>query len=94
MARYSGLPPLLLSPRRFAGPVRAQVGEPNGEFEGAVLFEVMMGDPRSWGEEPEAFDAALAARGAEALPDPPLEFPAWLADLRTHWAGSPPGTGE
>ena len=62
--------------------------------EGAVLFEVMMGDPRSWGDEPEAFDAALAARGAEALPDPPLEFPAWLADLRTHWAGTPPDTED
>jgi hypothetical protein len=58
--------------------------------EGAVLFEVMMGDPRSWGDDPGAFEAALAARGAEALPDPPLEFPAWLADLRAHWAGGPP----
>ncbi len=57
--------------------------------EGAVMFEVMMGDPRSWGDDPEAFEAALAARGAEVLPDPPLEFPAWLADLRAHWAGDP-----
>ena len=48
--------------------------------EGAVMFEVMMGDPRSWGDEPEAYEAALAAQGAEALPDPPLEFPGWLAD--------------
>ena len=62
--------------------------------EGAVLFEVMMGDPRSWGEEPEAFDGALAARGAEALPDPPLEFPVWLTDLRAHWAGEAPRTEE
>ncbi len=51
-----------------------------------------MGDPRSWGDEPETFGEALAAHGAEALPDPPLEFPAWLTDLRAHWAGaSPPG---
>ena len=42
------------------------------------MFEVMMGDPRSWGDEPEAYEAALAAQGAEALPDPPLEFPGWL----------------
>jgi hypothetical protein len=55
-----------------------------------VLFEVMMGDPRSWGDDPEAFEAALAAQGAEPLPDPPLEFPAWLADLRSHWADEPP----
>ena len=52
---------------------------------GATLFEVMMGDPRSWGDDPEAFAAALAERGAEALPDPPLEFPPWLEDLRKHW---------
>lgn len=54
--------------------------------EGATLFEVMMGDPRSWGDDPEAFRRALAERGAEPLPDPPLEFPEWLEDLRTHWA--------
>ena len=48
--------------------------------EGAVLFEVMMGDPRSWGDEPEVFDAALAEHGSRrALPDPPLDYPAWLA---------------
>ncbi|HXN59914.1 MAG TPA: hypothetical protein VN886_05630 [Acidimicrobiales bacterium] len=58
--------------------------------EGAVLFEVMMGDPRSWGDDPEAFEAALAAQGAEPLPDPPLKFPTWLADLRSHWADEPP----
>jgi hypothetical protein len=52
---------------------------------GAVLFEVMMGDPRSWGDEPETFAATLAAHGAEALPDPPLEYPPWLEDLRAHW---------
>jgi hypothetical protein len=54
--------------------------------DGAVLFEVMMGDPRSWGDDPGSFEAALAARGATALPDPPLEFPAWISDLRSHWA--------
>lgn len=55
---------------------------------GAALFEVMMGDPRSWGEEPEAFERALAERGAEALPDPPLEFPPWLQDLRGRWGAT------
>ena len=54
--------------------------------EGCTMFEVMLGDPRSWGDEPEAFERVLAERGVEALPDPPLEFPAWLADLRQHWA--------
>jgi hypothetical protein len=57
------------------------------------MFEVMMGDPRSWGDRPEAFDAALAAAGAERLPDPPLRYPAWLADLRSHWADATPAPG-
>lgn len=61
------------------GPLRA--GEP-----GATLFEVMLGDPRSWGERPELFDAALADHGATALPDVELDYPEWLADLRHHWA--------
>jgi hypothetical protein len=68
-------------------PLGAAFGPVVAGPEGAVMFEVMMGDPRGWGDEPEAFEAALAAQGAEALPDPPLEFPPWLTDLRTHWAG-------
>lgn len=43
--------------------------------EGVVMFEVMMGDPRSWGDEPELFARALAERGATALPHPPLSLP-------------------
>ncbi len=53
--------------------------------DGATLFEVMMGDPRSWGDDPDAFRSVLAARGVEPLPDPPLAFPPWLEDLRQHW---------
>jgi len=66
---------------------------------GAVLFEVMMGDPRSWGDDPEAFQRALAEHGAEELPDPAIALPAWLEDLRGRWAvqdpvpGGPPGAG-
>ncbi len=63
------------------GPIRA------GE-EGAKLFEVMLGDPRSWGDQPEVYEAALADNGVTALPDPPLDFPDWLSDLRTSWAGA------
>jgi hypothetical protein len=44
-----------------------------------------MGDPRSWGDQPETFAAALAAEGAQALPDVPLDFPDWLEDLRSRW---------
>ena len=53
--------------------------------EGTVLLEVMMGDPRSWGDRPELFTEALAARGAEALPDPAIDLPDWLVDLRSRW---------
>ena len=56
--------------------------------EGCTMFEVMLGDPRSWGDQPEVFEKALADNGAEVLPDPPLEYPEWLEDLRTHWAGA------
>ena len=56
--------------------------------DGTLLFEVMMGDPRSWGDDPAAFEAALAAAGAEALPDPPITLPDWLVDRRQHWAGA------
>ena len=56
--------------------------------QGAVMFEVMLGDPRSWGDEPEVFDKALADNGVTALPDPPIDFPDWLQDLRTHWAAT------
>lgn len=60
------------------GPIRA------GD-RGAVLFEVMMGDPRSWGDDPESLDRMRADHGVEALPDVPLEFPPWLEDLRASW---------
>ncbi len=69
-------------------PLGAAFGPVVAGPEGAVMFEVMMGDPRSWGDKPEAYEAALAAQGAEALPDPALEFPEWLDDLRSHWAGA------
>ena len=49
---------------------------------GAVLFEVMLGDPRSWGDQPERFTEVLAEHGVEPLPDVPLDFPDWLSDLR------------
>lgn len=53
--------------------------------QGTLLLEVMMGDPRSWSDDPQAFLDALAEQGAEALPDPPIELPQWLVDLRGRW---------
>ncbi len=51
--------------------------------EGVVLFEVMMGDPRSWPADPEGFEKLLAERGASKLPNPPIELPDWLEDTRS-----------
>lgn len=73
-------------------PLGAAFGPVVAGPEGAVMFEVMMGDPRSWGDDPAAFEAALGSQGAMALPDPPLAFPAWLEDLRAQWA--PEGTSS
>jgi hypothetical protein len=58
--------------------------------EGTVLYEVMMGDPRSWGDDVEAFERVLAAQGAAILPDPEIELPDWLADLRDRWQTETP----
>jgi hypothetical protein len=57
---------------------------------GTVLLEVMMGDPRSWGDDAGAFERALAERGATALPDPDIELPEWLEDLRSRWVVDDP----
>lgn len=57
------------------GPIRA------GD-QGAVMFEVMMGDPQSWGDQPQAFTAALEAHGASALPHPPHIIPEPLLQRR------------
>ena len=49
---------------------------------GAVMFEVMMGDPRSWPADPAGFEKLLAEKRAVKLPDPPIELPDWLEDTR------------
>ena len=51
--------------------------------EGVTLYEVMMGDPRSWPDDPEGFEKLLAERGVEQLPNPPIDLPDWLEDTRS-----------
>lgn len=51
--------------------------------DGVVLFEVMMGDPRSFPDDVDAHDRFLAERGVRQLPNPPIELPDWLDDTRT-----------
>ena len=66
-------------------PLGAAFGPVRAGSQGATMFEVMMGDPRSWGDRPELFEQALREHGVEPLPDVELEYPPWLEDLRAHW---------
>ena len=50
--------------------------------DGVVLFEVMMGDPRSFPADQERWEALLDERGVELLPNPPIDLPDWLPDKR------------
>jgi hypothetical protein len=70
-------------------PLGAAFGPLVAGDDGCTMLEVMIGDPRSWGDDPAAFESTLAQHGAEPLPDVELEYPPWLEDLRTHWVGSP-----
>lgn len=48
--------------------------------EGALMLEVMMGDPRSVPADKEAFATLLAERGITPLPNPPLDAPPWFGE--------------
>ena len=50
--------------------------------EGVELFEVMMGDPRSFPADTEGFDRLLKDKGAKRLPNPPIDMPDWIEDTR------------
>ena len=50
---------------------------------GVVLFEIMMGDPRSFPEDLDAYERFLTERGVAQLPNPPIDMPDWLEDTRT-----------
>lgn len=54
------------------------VAGPNG----ATMFEVMMGDPRSFPGDLDAYEKFLAEQGVEPLPNPPIDMPDWLEDTR------------
>lgn len=67
--------------------ITLEQGESFGPFvagpEGVVLFEVMMGDPRSWAADPDGWKALLASKNAKQLPNPPIDMPDWIQDTRT-----------
>jgi hypothetical protein len=72
------------------GHIELPLGASFGPFvagpEGMEAYEVMMGDPRSWSEDPDSIHEWLSARGAVQLPDPPIELPGGLEDLRAVFA--------
>jgi hypothetical protein len=51
--------------------------------EGVTLYEVMMGDPRSFAADPEGWEQLLAELGVQQLPNPKIDLPDWLVDTRT-----------
>ncbi len=50
--------------------------------DGVELFEVTMGDGRSWASDHEEFSRLLTERGVTPLPNPPIDLPDWLEDRR------------
>ena len=47
--------------------------------DGAMLYEIMQGDPRAIPADHEGFARLLAEQGIEPLPNPPVPWPDWLA---------------
>ena len=66
--------------------ITLEQGAAFGPFEagpdGVELFEVMMGDPRSFPADTEGFERLLEEKNAKRLPNPPIELPDWLEDTR------------
>src|SRR5436190_17573269 len=58
--------------------------------DGVELFEVMMGDPRSFPADKEGHDVFLARYDAEQLPNPPIDMPDWLEDTRSQLSEQEP----
>lgn len=46
--------------------------------DGALLLEIMVGDPRAVPADPEGFARLCAERGIRPLPNPPFEAPPWF----------------
>ena len=66
-------------------PTGEQFGPLVASEAGCTLFEVMLGDPRSWSDDPNAFTEACSARGVTPLPEPEIDLPDWLEDLCSRW---------
>ena len=64
---------------QFGLPLRKTIVGPDG----VELFEVMMGDPRSFPADPEGYERFLLENGARQLPNPPIDMPEWTFDTRS-----------
>jgi hypothetical protein len=51
-----------------------------GGPKGALLFEIMMGDPRAVPVEKHLFEKLCAERGVKPLPNPPIQAPAFFGE--------------
>lgn len=61
-------------------PVGAAMGPIEAGPNGAVLFEIMLGDPRAVPVDANGFAALLADRGVTPLPNPPVDAPPWFGE--------------
>ncbi len=48
--------------------------------EGALLYEIMTGDPRAEPADKTGFERLCAERGITPLPNPPLDMPEWVGE--------------
>jgi hypothetical protein len=73
-------------------PLGAAAGPYVAGPDGVDLFEVTLGDGRSWTPGTDDFAQLLAERGITPLPNPPIELPDWMEDRRSDQTalGSPP----
>jgi hypothetical protein len=61
---------IMLEKGAVFGPI---IGGPKG----ALMLEIMMGDPRAVPADKAGFEKLCAERGVVPLPNPPLDMPAW-----------------
>jgi quercetin dioxygenase-like cupin family protein len=46
--------------------------------DGVEVFEIMMGDPRSWSNDHAAYETLLREKGVTEIEPPPINFPDWM----------------
>jgi hypothetical protein len=64
-------------------PLGAAAGPYRAGPQGVELFELTVGDGRSWESEPESFVKLLAERGITPLPNREIDLPPWIEDSRS-----------